>query len=85
MKSMGTRALAVVLAAVVVLPAAAFATNGHFSYGMGLKVKGMGGVGLAYAQDALAAGTNPAGMALISDRLDAGVDLFRPDRGRGLW
>lgn len=81
MKSTGTRALAVALAAVVVLPAPAFATNGYFSHGVGLKAKGMGGVGLAYPLDALAAGTNPAGMALVGDRLDAGVDLFRPDRG----
>jgi long-chain fatty acid transport protein len=35
---------------------------------------------MAYPQDALIAGTNPAGMAFIGDRLDLGVDLFRPDR-----
>jgi long-chain fatty acid transport protein len=60
--------------------APAFATNGYFSHGYGLKAKGMGGVGIAMPQDALAAATNPAGMVLVGDRLDVGVDWFRPDR-----
>ncbi len=72
-----------VAAAVVAafVPAAAFATDGYFSHGYGMKAKGMGGVGIALPQDALAAATNPAGMALVGNRVDAGVDWFRPDRG----
>jgi long-chain fatty acid transport protein len=66
---------------VALLPVAAGATNGYFTHGVGLKAKGMGGVSLALPQDALAAGANPAGMAFVGDRLDVGVDLFRPDRG----
>jgi long-chain fatty acid transport protein len=62
-------------------PAAAFATTGYFAHGYGMKAKGMGGVGIALPQDALAAATNPAGMALVGNRLDVGVDWFRPDRG----
>ena len=81
MRSMRLRVAAIVLAAVIVLPMAASATNGYFTHGVGLKAKGMAGASIAYPQDALAAGNNPAGMAFLGDRLDAGVDLFRPDRG----
>lgn len=58
-----------------------FATNGYFSHGYGMKAKGMGGVGIAFPQDALAAATNPAGMVMVGDRLDVGVDWFKPNRG----
>ena len=60
--------------------APAFATNGYFSHGYGIKAKGMGGVGIALPQDALAAATNPAGMAMVGSRMDFGLDLFMPDR-----
>jgi long-chain fatty acid transport protein len=68
---------ALALAGVV---APAFATNGYFSHGYGIKSKGMAGVGIAYGQDSLAAATNPANMVLVGDRLDVGVDYFRPQR-----
>ncbi len=61
-------------------PGVALATNGYFSHGYGIKSKGMAGVGIALPQDALAAATNPAGMAFVGDRLDVGVDWFRPIR-----
>ncbi len=61
-------------------PGLALATNGYFSHGYGMKAKGMAGVGIALPQDALAAATNPAGMAFVGDRLDVGVDWFRPTR-----
>ncbi len=52
----------------------AFATNGYFQHGYGLKAKGMAGVGIALPQDALAAATNPAGMVAVGSRIDFGVD-----------
>jgi long-chain fatty acid transport protein len=58
----------------------ALATNGYFAHGVGIKAKGMGGVSIALPQDTLAGGSNPATMALIGNRFDAGVDLFRPQR-----
>jgi len=61
-------------------PGMALATNGYFSHGYGMKAKGMAGVGIALPQDAMAAATNPAGMAFVGDRLDVGVDWFRPIR-----
>lgn len=71
-------ALALALAGVAV--PAAYATDGYFQPGYSVKANGMGGVGIALPQDALAAATNPAGMALIGNRADFGVSLFRPDR-----
>ena len=80
MSTMRIRVLTAVVAVIMIVPMVASATNGYFAHGVGLKAKAMGGASIAYPQDALAAGSNPAGMAFIGDRFDAGVDLFRPDR-----
>ncbi len=81
MRTIGIRIVALAVAAAVLLPAAACATNGYFAHGVGIKAKGMAGAGVAYPQDALTGGSNPAGFAFIGDRFDVGVDWFRPDRG----
>lgn len=54
------------------------ATNGYFSHGFSTKEKGLAGAGVAYSQDALAAATNPAGMAFVGERMDIGLALFNP-------
>lgn len=77
------RWLAFLTAICLALPATTFATNGYFLIGYGAKSRGMGGVGVAYAQDALAAASNPAGMADVdfnTMRIDVGADLFIPPR-----
>ena len=71
--------LAAAVAAAVAAPGA-FATNGYFSHGYGIKAKSIGGAGIALPQDALAAATNPAGMALVGNRMDFGLDWFSPKR-----
>jgi long-chain fatty acid transport protein len=58
----------------------AYATDGYFSDGFGMKSKGMGGVGIALPQDALAAANNPAGMVMVGNRVDLGADFFEPTR-----
>ncbi len=58
----------------------AWATNGYAPHGIGQKSQGMGGAGVAYSQDALAGGVNPAGMVHVGNRIDLGVNLFRPQR-----
>ncbi|MGD2119516.1 MAG: outer membrane protein transport protein [Chromatiales bacterium] len=58
----------------------AWATNGYFAHGIGIKGKGMGGVGIGLPQDSLAGGVNPANMGLLGNRMDVGVDIFRPIR-----
>ncbi|HUW39351.1 MAG TPA: outer membrane protein transport protein [Rhodocyclaceae bacterium] len=67
--------------AIAGLASPAFATDGYFSDGYGMKAKGMAGVSIALPQDALAAANNPAGMVMVGDRVDFGVDWFRPTRG----
>ncbi len=54
------------------------ATNGYFAHGYSTKEKGLAGAGVAYSQDALAAATNPAGMAFVGERMDVGIALFSP-------
>jgi len=73
-------ALLAVGSALSVLPATVMATNGYFSHGVGIKSKAMAGVGIAKSNDALAAGTNPANMVIVGNRIDFGVDYFTPDR-----
>ena len=64
----------------------AHATNGYFAHGYGTKAKGMAGAGVAYAQDSLAAATNPAGMVWVGNRWDVGAEIFAPDRtARTAW
>lgn len=54
----------------IVASGAAWATNGTQLTAYGSKAQGMGGVSLAFPQDALAAANNPAGMAFVGHRLD---------------
>ena len=56
------------------------ATNGYFAHGFGVKEKAMAGAGVAYSVDALAAGTNPAGMVGQGNRQDIGGAIFSPMR-----
>lgn len=56
------------------------ATIGYAPHGIGMKSKGMGGISIGYQADAVAVGANPAGGAFIGDRMDIGVELFRPIR-----
>jgi len=74
-----------VAAATAILFAASFsanATNGYFGHGYGTANKGLAGGGVALPQDAMIAATNPAGMVMVGDRIDAGAALFSPsDRG----
>ncbi|MGQ0509031.1 MAG: OmpP1/FadL family transporter [Betaproteobacteria bacterium] len=72
--------LRLAVAAALALPFYASATVGYFSHGYGLKAKGMGGVGIALPQDAMAPASNPAGLGFVSNRIDFGLDWFRPDR-----
>lgn len=58
----------------------AFATNGYFSHGYGMKAKGMAGAATASSDDAFGGANNPASMAFAGNRLDLGVDLFNPNR-----
>ena len=62
------------------LSASAFATNGYFSHGYGMKAKGMGGAATAVTGDTFGGANNPAAMVWAGDRLDVGLDWFSPKR-----
>ena len=77
-KQNALRAAAVFALGAALIPA--HATNGYFAHGYGIKAKGMGGAGVALAQDAFAGANNPAQSAFAGNRYDVGVDLFMPER-----
>lgn len=58
----------------------AWATDGYFAHGYGMKAKGRGGASLAVADDAFGGANNPASMAFAPDQADLGIDLFSPRR-----
>ena len=68
-----------VTAALVTTPLAQ-ATNGYFKIGYGTKNRGMAGAGMAYGQDALAPGVNPATLSGVGTRFDGGIEIFNPQR-----
>ena len=59
----------------------AFATDGYFAEGYGMKARGMGGASFATAIDAFGGANNPASMAFVGNRVDLGLYVFMPDRG----
>ena len=67
--------------AAALAPGMALATDGYFAHGYGMKAIGMGGVGIALPQDALAPATNPAGLTMVGNRVDFGAMIFHPVRG----
>lgn len=58
----------------------AWATDGYFPHGYGMKAKGMGGASVAMTDNAFAGATNPAIAAWAADRAEVGVDVFMPER-----
>jgi len=62
------------------LAGSAYATNGYFSHGYGMKAKGMAGTATASSDDAFGGANNPASMAFAGNRIDLGADLFSPIR-----
>ncbi len=80
MKPFFKNLLSLAIASSIGVSGAAFATNGYFLPGYGAKAMGMGGVGVAYAQDSLAAAANPAGIVDVGSRADLGGALFNPER-----
>ena len=61
-------------------PGLAFATDGYYADGYGLKAKGRAGTGTAMATDAFGGANNPAAMVFVGNRIDFGLDLFSPRR-----
>ena len=66
--------------AAMALPALAYATDGYFPHGYGMKAKGMGGASIAVTGDAFGGANNPATMAYAGNQFAIGADLFSPHR-----
>lgn len=59
---------------------AAFATNGYFAHGVGVKSQSMGGAGIAFTEDGFGMGANPAMLSQAKAGYAVGVTAFSPDR-----
>jgi long-chain fatty acid transport protein len=68
------------LFAMFAISSAAFATDGYYPHGYGMKSKGMGGASVARSDDSFGGANNPASMVWAGDRYDVGLDLFSPRR-----
>lgn len=71
---------ATVLAAVLATGSTAWATDGYFPHGFGMKSKGMGGAAVASTDNAFAGINNPAASVWAGNRGEVGVDIFMPKR-----
>lgn len=69
---------ALAVACMAALPA--YATNGYFLPGFGIRSQGMGGVGIAYGRDSLSTAANPANAVNTGMRGDLGFAVFNPER-----
>jgi len=73
------RMLLPALACSMIVPLNSFATNGYFLIGFGSKSRSMGGTGVAYNMNGMAAAFNPATMTDSGNSFDIGGDFFRPE------
>ncbi len=69
-----------VLASLLMAALPAYATNGYFLPGFGIRSQGMGGVGIAYGRDSLSTAANPANAVNTGMRGDLGFAVFNPER-----
>lgn len=64
----------------VTLAQSAWATNGYFTHGLGVKNKSMAGAGTAMPDEAIAAASNPAAAVMVGDIFEGGLAIFLPRR-----
>jgi len=74
------RNLILVIALGMTVNTQTIATNGNQATATGQSARGAAGAGIAYPQDTLAVGINPAAGVHIGDRIDTGLELFKPKR-----
>lgn len=68
------------VAAAALLSGSAWATDGYFPHGYGMKALGMGGASVAMTDNAFAGANNPATAAFTESRADLGINIFSPKR-----
>jgi len=69
-----------IAALVAATPIVAFATDGYFANGYGMKSIGMGGAAIAVAQEPFGGAVNPGAMSFLDSQWQLGVAWFRPER-----
>lgn len=74
------RPIAAAICAAALLPVSAFATDGYFTHGYGMRAKGMAGTSYGLAFDSFGGANNPASMGFVGTRMDVGIDWFSPER-----
>ncbi|HRE14755.1 MAG TPA: outer membrane protein transport protein [Usitatibacteraceae bacterium] len=78
---MQRKALVIALvAAGLAAPFAARATDGYFSHAYGTKALGMGGAGVALAEEPFGGAVNPATMTMLGNQWQGGATWFSPKR-----
>ena len=75
--------LLMLMVAGLLITSIASATNGYFLIGYGAKSRAMGGVGVAFPQDAMASASNPAGITQVGTGVVIGGEFFNPPRWAG--
>lgn len=80
MSRFSTRTVLGLGVAMALAAGSASATNGYFTHGVGTKSKALAGAGSANPEEILAIATNPAGLALLPETVDAGLGFFSPSR-----
>ena len=80
MKRFKHTALCLALAATGMASQAAFATDGYFANGYGLKSIGMGGAAVAVAQEPFGGAVNPGAMSFLGNNWQLGAAWFSPHR-----
>ncbi len=80
MKRQKITALCLALAAAGLGSEAAFATDGYFANGYGMKAIGMGGAAIAVAQEPFGGAINPGAMSFLDSQWQLGAAWFSPHR-----
>ena len=80
MKRPQLRAVCAALAVAGLIPSAAYATDGYFANGYGMKSIGMGGTSMAVAQEPFGGATNPGTMSFLGTEWQLGLSWFSPHR-----
>ena len=58
----------------------AFATDGYYRHGYGIKYSALAGSGVAVSLSSLGAITNPASISYLNNSFEINVSYFSPDR-----
>ncbi len=58
----------------------AWATNGYFTHGIGVKNKALAGAGTAMPTEAIGTASNPAAAIVVGEAFEAGFAIFSPRR-----